>query len=40
MTEIEPIENLKLDSQTFADLLMVAEFVNNFGSVLKIGAYT
>lgn len=36
MVQIKRLENLQLDSQAFADLLMVVEFVNNFGSVLKI----
>lgn len=33
------MENMKLDGQAFADLLMVMEFINNFGHVLKIGKH-
>lgn len=39
MVNLRRIDNLKLEGEAFADLLMVIEFVNNFGSVLKIGMY-
>lgn len=37
LTELERIDGLSLTSRAFADILMVMEFVNNFGHVLKIG---
>jgi hypothetical protein len=39
LPELERIENLRLSGEAFANILMVFEFLHNFGETLGFGEY-